>query len=318
MEIGGYFGLELRQGKEYHPEALKLNTGRNSFEFILRTNKVRKTYLPRYTCQSMLEPIRKLGLENEFYPINEQFEPRFDFSKVKQDEAFVYTNYYGLSDHIVSKLIGKCANLIIDNAQSFFSDPLEGTDTFYSARKFFGVPDGAYLFIHNASPGLIQDLPVNKTHDRFDHLLKRIELGARAGYSVYKENEKSLIGDSIKQMSTPTRLILGNIDYQFVAEKRRSNFKFLHHYLKEKNLLKLSYVAEAVPMVYPFLTNNTEVRSKLLEQEVYVATYWPNVLECSDPDSTEYNLAKNTLPLPVDQRYSEPEMKRIIEIIDNL
>lgn len=68
----------------------------------------------------MLEPISKLGLENEFYHINESFEPEFDYTKIKQHEAFVYTNYFGLFDHIVTKLEAICPNLIIDNAQAFF------------------------------------------------------------------------------------------------------------------------------------------------------------------------------------------------------
>lgn len=36
MEIGGYFELELKKGTDYHSKALKLNTGRNAFEYILK------------------------------------------------------------------------------------------------------------------------------------------------------------------------------------------------------------------------------------------------------------------------------------------
>jgi hypothetical protein len=31
--IGGYFELELRKGKEYHTDAIRLNTGRNALEY---------------------------------------------------------------------------------------------------------------------------------------------------------------------------------------------------------------------------------------------------------------------------------------------
>ena len=33
--IGGYFELELRKGEEYHKEAIRLNSGRNAFEYVL-------------------------------------------------------------------------------------------------------------------------------------------------------------------------------------------------------------------------------------------------------------------------------------------
>ena len=35
--IGGYFELELRNGAYYHKDAIRLNTARNCFEYILRS-----------------------------------------------------------------------------------------------------------------------------------------------------------------------------------------------------------------------------------------------------------------------------------------
>ena len=34
-EIGGYFELELVQNKEYHFDAIKLNSARNAFKYII-------------------------------------------------------------------------------------------------------------------------------------------------------------------------------------------------------------------------------------------------------------------------------------------
>lgn len=65
--IGGYFGLELNNKNEYHSKAIRLNTGRNALEYILRTKKYHKIYLPYYTCKVLLEPIIKLNLLYEFY-----------------------------------------------------------------------------------------------------------------------------------------------------------------------------------------------------------------------------------------------------------
>ena len=76
--IGGFFELESYHGKEYYPELIKLNTARNCFEYILRAKRYKKVYLPRYTCDVMLEPINKLGIGYEFYSINESFDPIFE------------------------------------------------------------------------------------------------------------------------------------------------------------------------------------------------------------------------------------------------
>ena len=55
-------------------------------------------------------------------------------------EAFLYTNYFGLKQGCVKLLEKKYGDhLIVDNAQAFFAKPIKGIDTFYSARKFFGL-----------------------------------------------------------------------------------------------------------------------------------------------------------------------------------
>lgn len=68
-------------------------------------------------------------------------------------------------------------------------------------------------------------------------------------------------------------------------------------------------------MVYPYWTNDDSLRKKLIDNRIYVAKYWPNVMEWSTPCELEYELAFHILPLPIDQRYCEEEMNGIIELI---
>ena len=65
--IGGYFSLETSAGEHYHKDAIRLNTARNCFEYVLRARGYSKVYIPYYTCEVMLEPIRKLGVDYDFY-----------------------------------------------------------------------------------------------------------------------------------------------------------------------------------------------------------------------------------------------------------
>ena len=119
IPIGGFFELELKDGTEYHKEALRLNTGRNAFEYILKTKHYRKVYLPYYACDVLLQPIARKRISYEFYHINEHFEPVFTFNIIKEDEAFMYINYFGLFDVVVESLVEKCKNIIVDNSQAF-------------------------------------------------------------------------------------------------------------------------------------------------------------------------------------------------------
>ena len=65
--IGGYFELELPCKAEYYTNAVRLNTGRNCLEYILRLRQYKKVYIPYYTCEVVLEPFHKLNIEYEFY-----------------------------------------------------------------------------------------------------------------------------------------------------------------------------------------------------------------------------------------------------------
>lgn len=312
-EIGGYFELELQKSEEYHNGALRLNTGRNSVEYILRAKGYKKIYIPYYTCEVILEPINKLNISYQFYYIDIEFRPDFDFSTIEKDAVFLYTNYFGICDHVVDEIAKQCDHLIIDNSQSFFSSPLPKVDTFYSARKFFGVPDGAYLYTDEV---LNQPLETDISYQRFEHLLGRIDLGAEKFYHTYKCNDELLMNQSLKNMSVLTQKLLSSINYQSVAEARRFNFEWLHAKLSETNQLNINNSPGAIPMVYPYLVKSGEqLKKKLIENKVYIATYWPNVLEWSDKASLEHKLTQELVPLPIDQRYNKEDLEKYLEII---
>lgn len=68
-------------------------------------------------------------------------------------------------------------------------------------------------------------------------------------------------------------------------------------------------------MVYPYYTQDTSLRVKLIERKIFIAQYWPNVLEwCNDADE-EFDLCTHIIPISVDQRYCEKDMERIIKIV---
>lgn len=310
--IGGYFSLELPQREEYHKDALRLNTGRNCLEYILRVKGYKKVYIPYYTCDVVLEPFKKLGIPYEYYHVDIHLEIHDCFT-LKADEALLYTNYYGLKQQYVEQLAEKVGSrLIVDNTQAFYAKPLRGIDTFYTCRKFFGVADGAYLY---CDAELDVEIEQDYSYDRMAHLLKRIDLSAEEGYSDFRRADDGLGNQPIREMSKLTQRMMQSIDYEAVTKRRRENYSLLHKALGGENNLELPLDEDAVPMVYPYLAPVKELREKLIENKVFVARYWPNVLDWTTKDDIEYLLACQMQPLPVDQRYGEEEMKRIIEII---
>lgn len=309
--IGGYIGLELRQGTHYHANALPLNTGRNCFEYILKLRGYKHVLLPYYTCEVMLEPLRKLGISYSFYAIDPSLEPA-TLPVLHDKEAFVYTNYYGLKQHAVEQLAKHYGpRLIVDNSQAFFAPRINGIDTFYTARKFFGVADGAYVY---ADTPLDIELPRDESCSRMSHLLTRIDTCAESGYGDYLLHEEQLCNQPIKRMSRLTEHILCSIDYEQVRQRRITNYMVLERALYGSNKLSLD-ASESVPMVYPYWTENgNTLRDELRQQRIYIAKYWKNVLDWNSP-ALERSLANDLLALPVDQRYTPADIETIIPLI---
>ena len=148
------------------------------------------------------------------------------------------------------------------------------------------------------------------------HLLKRIDLSAEQGFADFRKVDDGLDNQPIRRMSKLTQRIMQSIDYEAAAKKRRENYQMLHEVLGKENKVVLPLEAYAVPMVYPFLTTIKGIREKLIENKVFVARYWPNVLEWTTEKEIEYLLAYQMQPLPIDQRYDNRDLKRIIDVIN--
>jgi hypothetical protein len=313
MEIGGYFGLELSNGKEYHQGAIALNTGRNALEVILSERKFQKVFIPFYNCDAVIEPFIKTSTPYEFYQIDKNLKPSISRT-FQKDEALMLVNYFGIQKDIAKQWMYKCDNIIVDNTQAFFDKPCPWADCFYSCRKFFGVPDGAYLYPYKPISKRHYDLDVSVM--RISSLLRRIEYGAESGFLDHKYNEVGLNNQPIKQMSKFTSALLKNIDYDKCRVSRVLNFEMLHDALRGINELECIHSIDMeAPMVYPLLIKSESLRSKLISHKVFVATYWPEIVKDVDDDTWEFYLAKYLLPLPIDQRYGREEMKYIVDVI---
>lgn len=312
--IGGYFELELEnRGSFIHDDGLLVNTGRNALELILRHLPVRsRIFMPKYTCDVVLEPFLKLNLSYTFYSINSYLELSENLQLSKND-YLLYTNYFGIKDSYVRELANRYpGKLIVDNAQALYMEPTEMS--FYSPRKFVGLPDGGIAYFPDNISLELYDY--DYSYDRCSHLLKRLDLGAEAGYSDFKLNASSLRNQPIKQMSRLTKALLHSIDFEGIRQSRINNFKVFQEALGNKNLLKIDDISElACPMVYPFMTDDVTLRQRLIDNKIFVATYWQNMSKWCDPESTEFKLSKTIIPLPLDQRYGRKDIETILKLI---
>ena len=303
-EIGGYIELDTYTGEMLHDDGIKLNCGRNALAYIIKAKNIRKLWMPKFMCDSCDKVLSDNDVEVEYYSIGLDLKP-----SINEWDGWLYVvNFYGqLSNEYLASLGER---LIIDNAQAYFQKPILGVDTLYTCRKFFGVADGAILYTDKAIEVEEQD----ESFNRMNFLLGRYERSASEFYQEYVDNNQSFRNEPIKAMSKLTENLLHGIDYEMVKKKRTKNFSYLHEMLHSMNKLNLSVPKGA--FMYPlYIENGAEIRKQLQATKIFVPTLWPAVFNLCGENELEYDMAKNILPLPVDQRYGIEEMGYLVEEI---
>ncbi len=312
-EIGGYFEFEQLIDNAYYKNLISLNTASNALCYLIKAKRIKKIYIPYYLCDSISEVCQREGCSFEYYSINLDFTP--DFGKELKDNEFLYiVNYYGqISNQMILEYKDLYKQIIVDNVQAFFQKPLLGVDTIYSCRKFFGVPDGAYL---STDCFLNENLNTDISFNRLNHIFGRYEFGVASDYyNKYKNNEIAFSNLQLAYMSKITKNILGAIDYDAIITRREENFKQLHKYLRECNMLQVK--CPIGPFAYPFyVENGSKVREALINKKIFIPILWPNVVKSIECVADKY--ANNILPLPCDQRYDCDDMMTIIKEIKNV
>jgi hypothetical protein len=312
-EIGGYFGLELKRGREYYADAIKLNSARNCLKYILLAQKPTKLYMPYYMDKSMIEDSLRELVEYSFYNINERFEIESDLD-VKEGEKILFNNSCSSKNNYITTLAKKYGNkLIVDNTHSFFSKPLPGIDTVYSlGSKYFGVPGGGYLY---TSKKLNTEFEQDYSHAKMSHILGRTDKTASEFFEAFQQSKKGRNNQPIRHMSKITQTMMASIDYENAQLVRERNFYYLHGFLGTWNEIALDLTFMEGPMFYPMLVRKENLRQTLIKNKIYVPTFWPEVLEAVGANAFEKRVSTYMLPLPIDQRYDLADMRRIVEII---
>lgn len=310
-EIGGFLELEVNHGSELHENCIALNSGRNCLRYLINARGIKKIWLPKLLCSAISDVCEEEKIEIEYYSVDCKLRPVFKRTIDKNDWIYLINFYGQYGDDEIITYVKEYKNLIVDNVQAFYTKPIKGLDTIYTCRKFFGVPDGGYVY---TDCNFQEELARDESYERLEFLAGRFECSASEFYLAYQRNEQRINRLPLRKMSAVTQNMLRGIDYKYVKEVREQNFTYLHEKLKAINHLKLDIPPGSY--MYPLLVNEgTAIRKKLQEKKIYIPTLWPNVLQNLKRSENEYKLTENILPLPCDQRYDLDNMKYLVEEI---
>jgi hypothetical protein len=313
--IGGFFALELPStGGSYHSDAIAMCSGRACLRQIVQAIGASRVLLPFYICDSALEPLNTVGVPYSFYSLTPSLEPELSGLDPRRD-CVLYVNYFGLKTACAMELAARNgASVIIDDTQAFYQKGYANAWSFNSARKFFGVPDGAYAY----GAGLGTFAPSARLEDsRYEHLINRLVGNQDLAYRQFIEHERSVSAELLRPSIFAEQLLAG-IDYTRAAQIRRRNFAEVHERLAPLNQLRidLDLIAEAVPFCYPFLPRIKVPFESLWRRQIFVPQLWPEIEGRTDHGfKWEREISSRLLPLPIDQRYGSEHMERVIEAV---
>lgn len=305
--FGGFLGLEpVGSGHGPYHGVPALSTGRSCLRFILEAMRPRRVHVPFYVCDTLLAPLRAAAVEFRFYTLDHRLAPAAPPDGVSEGELYVCVNYFGLMGGLAATLGARFGErVVVDDVQAFFRRGTKDTWSFNSARKFFGVPDGAYLY------GPVDTLPkMPPAAPMVAHLTDRVGGDRGRAYRLFRHHETSLDAE-LRGMSELTAKLMEEIDFDGIAARRRANYRALDGLLGTRNRLRLSLGEGDVPLYYPFL-GSVPLREELIRRGVYVPCLWPEVAARSNTMFTwERELAVRLCPLPVDQRYEAEAMQEV-------
>ncbi len=312
-EIGGYLNYEQNYGKEFYKNYITLNSSRNCLQFLIREKNIKEIYIPYYLCLVIEETCKNENIKIKYYHIDENFMPIINNIPTKKNTYIYIVNYFGLiKKHQVKNLKKKYNNIILDNTHDFFTHNYKNIDVIYNCRKYFGVPDGAYL----KTTIKIDEGAYLKAHslNRIKHLFGRYEQSAQKFYEDFNKADKSFDNKNVELMSDITHNMLKSLNYKKIYKIRIRNFNYLKKYFSSQNKIKLKKNSN---FMYPLLINNgSELRKYLINKKIYIPHLWPNIDKFS-LNAFEKDLFNNLVLIPIDQRYNIITMKKIINIIIN-
>ena len=345
-EIGSYFYFSkeklddnknsLCMPKEYS----YLSSCRSAIDVCLKQIKTYKkiALLPSFTCHAVVEPFIKNKYLVLPYTIKDNLEIDVDnllrqLKKVRPSVLLIH-DYFGintnrnLKDSDIESILKKMKiHVIIDRTQSMFStyQQIQGEYCVGSIRKWLGIPDGAFVNIKTNIMDEDQELLDSKCKAMLyknDYIMNN-KGNKETLLKLYKEAEKIL--DSrfcLYKMSSVSRKIISNTSFDCLKEIRR-NYKLLSNGLSECDFIKIPYkqlCKDEVPFYFPIFVqkNRAKLQKYLADNDVYATVIW----SCPETflnkiDKTSSQIYKEILCVPCDQRYTEEDMKYIVELIMN-
>ena len=309
-------------------------------EILSGTNK--KVLLPAYTCDTVITPFKELGWECCYFSLGKNLrinsESVREQYKQHQVSLMVVHPYYGMDlnqeeQALLKELHDQGCKIVVDVTQGIYTtQELEYVDYYVgSYRKWFNVPDGAFLKSRNGLSTIQQpqvenadfvSMQTDAMHLRGAYFQSQNQSIKDRSIQLNKKAE-SFIDHHIAphKMSVFSYSIFKGKKAEECQKPRLANYGFLYEKLSSVKGIELvcgdMREVQTAPLYFPLYTHDRKaLQVALAEEHVYAPVIWPVVYDEVIIDDTIRYIYDSLLAIPIDQRYNQEDMAKIVEIIN--
>ena len=311
---------------------LLCDTGRSAFKLAIVDWIDRKSdnsffvWLPSYICPSVLSAVRQVHCNIRLYE-NRPGQTNWDsLLKPSTNDLVVIVHYFGVRNVAAIDWLRECQyrdwGVIEDCVQAPYTD---GAGTFgdyalTSLRKWWPVPDGAIVASNEKIEGA-KLMSANEEYigRRLVAKLLRAQSSDESMFLRWIEESEELLGDSPpREVSWVTKNLISKTSQENAKKQRQKNWAILSNELKIVKQLHAVFdfiAADEVPLVFPILCDaeqRNKLRAFLRENKIFCPVHWILDLDANDRDMT---FSLQIISIPIDQRYDETDMYRVISTI---
>lgn len=350
-DIGSIFplydsDLELLDDKSwdwYDTEKVNYSLCREAFTAIIdkMRNSGKRVLIPAYTCGTVITPFKEQAWNCFYYPIDKSLrivvEETKKLATSQQFDLMIVHPYYGkdLNEEeidLIEEVRATGCKIIVDLTQCIFSKQRLGFVDFYigSYRKWFSIPDGGFMECAEISEYIDDSL---KENNKFVSLQKD-SMYLRGLYFDTNNEEVKKISVRINKyavglvesevaphkMSNVSLQLLEKEDKEKNQQQRFENYKYLYKNLQGLDVCKvvcnnISEVTSAPLYFVVYVNDRPQLQADLAAQHIYAPVIWPVAYDEVLIDDTVKYIYNTILAIPIDQRYNQEDMDKIIRTI---
>jgi hypothetical protein len=281
-----------------------------------------RAWVPSYICESVINAVGAAGYDIAWYDDRPGEEPLDGFAPAR-DDIVIVVHYFGFPNALLSELLERRAEtsygIVEDCVQAPYTQGVgvEGDYAISSLRKWWPAPDGAAVHAKQEMSFSLAETDEEFVSTRLAAKLLRGAGQCESKYLSWVEQSEKSLKPIPRKVSWLSSQLLEAVPKVAACARRRSNWSTLSEGLEAIGGLKplfLDLPDHVVPLAFPITIEGRlrdQLRDHFRKQRIFCPVHWPFM--AGWPDKSR-RLSEDILSLPIDQRYDEADMERILRV----